>query len=179
VVLALGVTNYSIREKEQVIATGRPILLELRPVDPRSLIQGDYMQLRYAAKTFPTQAIAEDMPRKGTFVLKMDVNNVASFTRLDDGSPLAQNEVRLRYSGNQYPGGLRIGAESFLFQEGQAGSFQNARFGILHVDEQGDSVPTHSTDELNPGPAPYPSPPDEFSITHSQNGSYARTMSNA
>lgn len=139
-VLVLGVANNSIRVKEQVIASGRPILLELRPVDPRSLIQGDYMQLRYAAKTFPTYAMTKQMPRKGTYVLKLDVNNVASFARRDDGSPLAQDEARLQYVGVRPFGELRIGAESFLFQEGQADLFQDARFGILHVNEQGDSV---------------------------------------
>lgn len=146
-VLALGVANYSIYEREQIIASGRPILFELRPVDPRSLIQGDYMQLRYAAKTFPTVGMARGMPRKGTYVLKLDANDVASFARLDDGSPLAQDEVRLRYTAILPNGQFRIGAESFLFQEGQAEIFDNARFGILLVNEQGDSVLVGLADE--------------------------------
>lgn len=140
VVLTLGVANYSILDREQIIASGRPILLELQPVDPRSLIQGDYMRLRYASKTFPPDAMADRMPQKGTVVLTLDVNNVASFARLDDGSPLAQDEVRIRYSNIQPTGELRIGAESFLFQEGQSEVFNDARFGILHVDEDGKSV---------------------------------------
>lgn len=146
-ILVLGAANYSIYVREQITASGRPILLELRPVDPRSLIQGDYMQLRYAAKTFPTQAIAEDMPRKGTYILKLDANNVASFARLDDGSPLTQDEVRLQYSDIIWIGELRIGAESFLFQEGQAQLFQEARFGVLRVDEDGNSVLVGLADE--------------------------------
>lgn len=146
-ILVLGAANYSIYVREQITASGRPILLELRPVDPRSLIQGDYMQLRYAAKTFPTQAIAEDMPRKGTYILKLDANNVASFARLDDGSPLTQDEVRLQYSDIIWTGELRIGAESFLFQEGQAQLFQEARFGVLRVDEDGNSVLVGLADE--------------------------------
>lgn len=148
-VLTLGVVNYSIREKEQIIASGRPILLELRPVDPRSLIQGDYMQLRYASKTFPTAAITAQMPRKGTFILKLDANNVSSFARRDDGSPLGRDEVRLRYMGIQPWGELRIGAESFLFQEGQAEIFDDARFGVLHVDEDGRSVLVGLADEAH------------------------------
>lgn len=42
-VTALGVANGAIWQKEQLISTGRPIFLELAPVDPRSLMQGDYM----------------------------------------------------------------------------------------------------------------------------------------
>ena len=45
--LVLAAVNYSIHGKEQVIRTGEPIYLELAPVDPRSLMQGDYMALRF------------------------------------------------------------------------------------------------------------------------------------
>lgn len=149
-VLALGVANNNIRKKAQVLDSGREILLELRPVDPRSLIQGDYMQLGYAERTFPTDAMLETMPRKGTFVLSLDADNVGSFRRRDDGSPLAENELRLQYRLLLWRWGarsVRIGAESFLFQEGQAEVYQNARFGVLRVDETGDSVLVGLADE--------------------------------
>lgn len=35
-------------DKESTIKEGKLVLLELAPVDPRSLMQGDYMQLNYA-----------------------------------------------------------------------------------------------------------------------------------
>jgi uncharacterized membrane-anchored protein len=37
--------NYSIWQRETLIATGRIILLELAPVDPRSLIHGTAVQV--------------------------------------------------------------------------------------------------------------------------------------
>ena len=46
--LTLGLTAVLVMDKERVVADGTPVLLELAPVDPRSLIQGDYMQLDYA-----------------------------------------------------------------------------------------------------------------------------------
>jgi uncharacterized membrane-anchored protein len=48
VVLVLVVVNASVLDKERLLASGTPVLLELAPVDPRSLIQGDYMELDYA-----------------------------------------------------------------------------------------------------------------------------------
>jgi uncharacterized membrane-anchored protein len=47
--LALIVVNRGIAQREAILSDGRVLLLELAPVDPRSLMQGDYMALRFAA----------------------------------------------------------------------------------------------------------------------------------
>ena len=46
--LVFAAFNYGIFQKEEIKANGETVLLELAPVDPRSLMQGDYMRLRYA-----------------------------------------------------------------------------------------------------------------------------------
>ena len=38
---------HSIVKKEELLKDGQLVLFELAPVDPRSLMQGDYMTLRY------------------------------------------------------------------------------------------------------------------------------------
>ena len=43
----LAVANYAIVDKERVIAHGRTVYVALAPVDPRSLMQGDYMALNF------------------------------------------------------------------------------------------------------------------------------------
>ena len=45
--LLMGYFNYSVLKKEKLLSDGHLILLKLAPVDPRSLMQGDYMRLRY------------------------------------------------------------------------------------------------------------------------------------
>jgi uncharacterized membrane-anchored protein len=40
--------------KQWTLNTGTPVLLETRPVDPRSLFRGDYVVLRYAISTLDT-----------------------------------------------------------------------------------------------------------------------------
>ncbi|MCI0507948.1 MAG: GDYXXLXY domain-containing protein, partial [Gammaproteobacteria bacterium] len=45
--VVLLLANYFIISKEQVLANGKVMLLDLAPRDPRSILQGDYMVLRY------------------------------------------------------------------------------------------------------------------------------------
>lgn len=47
VIALLGEVNYKVQQFEDVLATGKPIVLKIAPVDPRSLMQGDYMVLNY------------------------------------------------------------------------------------------------------------------------------------
>ncbi len=138
--LVLGAVNLSIAEKEETLANGRQVLLELRPVDPRSLMQGDYMTLRYADALFPDKETAAKMPLHGSVVLKVDDTGVATFVRADDGSALQDGEIRLGYKLLVNTRNLRYGAESFFFQEGDAQLYNNARYGVLRVDDAGSSV---------------------------------------
>ncbi|WP_375603982.1 GDYXXLXY domain-containing protein [Wolbachia endosymbiont of Anurida maritima] len=80
-VIVLVAMNYGIYEKEQIKKHGETLLLELAPADPRSLMQGDYMQLRYAIeRNTPVQELALQQKR-GYMVISPDENNVAQFVR--------------------------------------------------------------------------------------------------
>ena len=48
VIALLGAVNYKVQQFEDVLATGKPVVLKIAPADPRSLMQGDYMVLNYA-----------------------------------------------------------------------------------------------------------------------------------
>lgn len=139
-VLILIVANADILAKRQIVADGRLVLLELRPVDPRSLLQGDYMALRYAEAATPEEASTATLPRRGAVVVALDENGVARFMRFDDGTPLADAEQRLRFKRHGERGDLQYGAESFFFQEGDAAVYADARYGMLRVDSDGNSV---------------------------------------
>jgi uncharacterized membrane-anchored protein len=139
-VLVFGAANYTIWQRQQIVDHGRPVLLELRPADPRSLIQGDYMALAYAEAVFPGPAERAELPRRGSFVVTLDADNVATFARLEAGGPLAANEARIKYKLIDERGAMRLGAESYFFEEGQADVFADAEYGVLHVDTAGNSV---------------------------------------
>lgn len=132
-ILALVVINFQIYQKEQTLKNGQTVLLELAPVDPRSLMQGDYMRLRYAMAA----KIKNSLEPKGRIILEIDIEKRGTFSRMDDDTPLAEHEQRLLYRDRN---GLRLGAESFFFEEGQASRFDKAKFGELRVDQDGNSV---------------------------------------
>jgi uncharacterized membrane-anchored protein len=138
--LVLAAANRDILHKRAIVAEGRPVLLQLRPVDPRSLMAGDYMMLRYAADAFPDAATMQGMPSSGTVVMALDADGVGRFARIDDGAPPATNELRLGYKHRSDWGELRYGAESFFFQEGTAERYAKAKYGVLRVDVDGASV---------------------------------------
>jgi uncharacterized membrane-anchored protein len=124
--------------KEQVLAHGTPVLLELAPVDPRSLIQGDYMVLDYAVSREARPARGPG-PKEGHLVLRLDENGVGRFVRRDTpGTPLAPGELLLRYKVRK--GRVHLGAESFFFQEGHAERYARAKYGELRVATDGSSV---------------------------------------
>jgi uncharacterized membrane-anchored protein len=142
--LTLVLANWDIAQKRAVIADGQVLLLELRPADPRSLFQGDYMRLALADRAMPGTDGIVDMPYRGTVILALDENRVGRYARRDDGSPLKDGELRVQYRRHQDWRRPRLdyGAQSFFFQEGDAERFAPARYAILRVAENGSTVLT-------------------------------------
>jgi uncharacterized membrane-anchored protein len=145
--LTLGAANYDIVRKQQIVGHGTQILLPIRPTDPRSLLQGDYMTLRYAHTALPPDALSGPLPRLGTAIVKLDADGVAAFARLDDGTALAPGELRLRYKRRLYEQEVSYGADAFYFQEGDADLYAQAKYGVLRVDADGDSILVGLADE--------------------------------
>lgn len=136
VVGLLAFTNFSIFQKEQTLEKGQLVLLDLRPADPRSLMQGDYMNLRYAIMN---DIDAQEIPTRGFVVVTLDSNNVAALVRTQKlAQPLFDGEHAIKYYAQDWD--VSIGAESYFFQEGHAERFDVARYGALKVDKSGESV---------------------------------------
>jgi uncharacterized membrane-anchored protein len=142
-VVALAVPNYAILQKEQLLDGGDVVLVELAPVDPRSLIQGDYMRLDYA---IPRAVGASEWPRDGRLVVRLDADSVARYVRLySPETPLSGDERLLQYRKRGRR--TRIGSDAYFFQEGTARVYANAKYGELRVDATGASVLTGLRDE--------------------------------
>ena len=138
--LVLGLSSLTIAGKQRIVDEGRQVLLPLAPADPRSLMQGDFMRLRYDRDIYPDGEAADALPWQGTLILAVDGADVGRYARPDDGRVLAPGEVRIAYRKNGFGGAVRFGAESFFFQEGDAYLYNVARFGVLRVDEDGATV---------------------------------------
>lgn len=135
-VLAVGGPTAAILQKEHLLRSGRVVLLELAPRDPRSLMQGDYMALRYRLSSASPLWGSREGFRGGWVVLRDDPRGVGEFLRVHGGEPLGPGEYLLHLRGRN----ARIGAESYFFQEGKAQDFAAARFGELRVSPQGEAL---------------------------------------
>lgn len=147
--IILGLANWDIARKRAVVADGALLLLELRPADPRSLLQGDYMALALVDAAMPDEATIKQLPYRGTVILSLDENRVGRYARLDDGSPLKPDELRVQFRRHEEWSGARLdyGAQSFFFQEGDAELYRNARYGVLRVAADGGTILTDLADE--------------------------------
>ena len=149
VLLALAAVNVSIARKEHLLATGTTVYLQLAPIDPRSLMQGDYMRLNYTVANEARQALQASQPTAGAhglpnvdgrIVVTLDEHSVASFQRLDDGRPLAAGERALCYRVRDDR--LKFATNAFFFEEGQGRRYQAARYGEFRVDGEGNLLLT-------------------------------------
>ena len=150
--LVFVVVNVQIVQKELLLKQGITMLLRLAPVDPRSLIQGDYMALRYALPEFLRE---DSLPRDGHVVVHLDEQQVATLLRVHTpDAPPGPGEHLLRYRWRE--GSIQLGSKAFFFQERHAGYYANARYGELRVNHSGESVLVGLRDaNLHPlGPPP-------------------------
>ena len=103
-----GVTNGMIAHKEAAIRNGVTMYFELAPRDPRSLMQGDYMALRYSFLGNEDSIQAT----RGKIVVTLDAKKVATFVRVYEGEELDEGEYVVRYVQNRWQ--PRVGPDSFF-----------------------------------------------------------------
>jgi len=138
--VVLAVVNIGIHRRERLLSDGRVVLLELAPVDPRSLMQGDYMALRFKIAADAFHAVQSGTAEDGRIVAQVDARGVASFKRFADGSSPAGDEVLLRYRvRDSQP---KFATNAFFFQEGTADRYRNARYGEFRVAPDGEMILT-------------------------------------
>ena len=144
--LALAAVNFSIWQKEQLVAHGKTVLLQLAPVDPRSLMQGDYMRLDYAL----TRALKDDKGEATRTVrLKLNAQGLATRLDADADAVLASDEARMvmRRRGGVFRSAWRIGSDAYFFQERTGQLYARARYGEYRTDAAGESVLVALRDE--------------------------------
>lgn len=154
-VIVLGVLNWSIFEKEKHLADGQIVYLDLAPVDPRSLMQGDYMALRFkmANEIYRVLPKAEKHRRwrhdvnatDGYTVVSLDERNIGSFKYLYNDQTLTESEILMRYRVRN--GAVQFATNGFFFQEGHGKYFESARYGQFRVDDKGELLLVAMYDE--------------------------------
>lgn len=156
----LASVNTSILRKERIKRSGEVLYLPLAPVDPRSLMQGDYMALRFelAREIDEARRPASASRESGVFD-ELDQQSEDSESdpllreeAFQDGkqalAPITIDEHRVGHLAKS-PGaaalklryrirnrGVWLGTNAFFFEEGEAERFRDARFGEFRVDRR-------------------------------------------
>lgn len=151
--------NYKVWQFEDVLATGKPVVLEIAPVDPRSLMQGDYMSLSYDILTdIRTQLnqsrkeveasnnddiIQKQRPKRLYALIHQDGRGIATLCRVEsristdffDCAP----DVYLPISNADWM--LKLPSQEYFFAEGKGWYYVQAKYveyrfkdGILLLD---------------------------------------------
>ena len=133
VILTLLLANGAIWQKENLIANGTKVFVPLAPVDPRSLMQGDYMRLNFAAINDTTLPLLGDLGgQRPHMVVKRDARGVASVVRLHmAGEALTTDEMLLELTPKD--GRWVVVTDAWFFKEGEAALWQTAKFGEFRV----------------------------------------------
>lgn len=129
----LAVVNFAIWEKEDLIAHGQPVYVELAPVDPRSLMQGDYMALDYRlGDTLRAQLDDLDTLERPVAVAEVDARGVARLDRLADATTRF-GPTTLRVQLTPKDGRWVVVSDAWFFQEGDGQRWEAARYGEFRV----------------------------------------------
>ncbi|WGI26233.1 GDYXXLXY domain-containing protein [Halomonas alkaliantarctica] len=147
--VVLAVVNWAIWQKERHLAEGEIVYLELAPVDPRSLMQGDYMALNFALSNQIQSALFQQdevqQASNGYVVVRLDDQHIAHFQRLDNGTALGDEERRLRYRLRNAQ--VRFATDAFFFQEGHGERYESALYGQFRINSQGEPLLVSLHDE--------------------------------
>lgn len=149
--LVLGALNWAWAGKAWIQANGRVVLLPLAPVDPRSLMQGDCMALRFALTGQIEDARLDGRlppatrPRFdgdfGRVPVTIDAQGVAT-PDWHQPNPALWIRYRLRHDR------VWLGTNAFFFEEGEVERYNAARYGVFRVHPQtGEAVLIALADE--------------------------------
>jgi uncharacterized membrane-anchored protein len=132
----LMVANVGIWQKEDLIARGQPVYVELAPADPRSLMQGDFMRLNFRipgeVQSNVDALLTSQRPR---VIARRDTRGVATLLRIDAGTPLGADELRIELTPKD--GRWILVSDAWFFKEGEAKRWQAAKYGEFRVEPSG------------------------------------------
>lgn len=136
--LFLALANWGIWSAENNIANGRLAYFALAPVDPRSLIQGDYMMLNYEIENQARVSRSNgNFERNGFIVVQLDNQQIARFVRVyTEGEILAEGEMLIKYA-SPFGWSVDIGIDSFFFQEGLSDIYAEAEYAEVRILDDG------------------------------------------
>ncbi|HSW21016.1 MAG TPA: GDYXXLXY domain-containing protein [Ramlibacter sp.] len=139
-VMTLVLANFSIWQKESLIASGQKVFVALAPVDPRSLMQGDFMRLNYSIPSLADESAGHEMTGARPHVIaRRDASGLATLLRTAPaGAPLAEGEIRIELT--PIAGRWMLVSDAWYFREGDAKRWEAAKYGEFRVAPNGKAL---------------------------------------
>lgn len=131
--------NGSIWQKEQVLSNGQTVFLTLAPVDPRSIMQGDYMRLRFELESQVRAQLPQDQTEnsQGYVLVTLDDKGIAQFSKLQTEPTITEPHTAvLQYRVRE--GKIKFATDAFFFEEGQGDIYAQAKYGEFKVANNGE-----------------------------------------
>ncbi len=140
---------YSTYKKEDTLKNGTVLRLKLAPIDPRSLMQGDYMRLNFALLGKVNKKLLETSKKVSKLILLLDDKNEGEFIRFMDEQNLKNNEIFLNftYTKNGKNARSKISTTSYFFEEGSGKKYEKAKYGEFRVAKNGEAILVHLLDD--------------------------------
>lgn len=167
--LSIAVFLSLIFKNEWHLKHSQSIYVRLQPVDPRSILQGDYMRLNYQLYFAPQNSNLENTTEQNTNQQNINQedhifsghyfdqiiqnkSSIVTYVELDPQrrvihtsfEPLQNVQIQrlvLQNPNNRYTM-LYPASKSFLFAEGLAECYQQAEYAEFKVDERGNAILT-------------------------------------
>lgn len=149
--LVLVVANIGIWHKENLIAHGQPVFIALAPVDPRSLMQGDYMRLDFVGlRNLGFESHDVSRVNQAYVVMQRHALNVAvPLYAHQAGKALGADQFLIELTPHE--GRWMLVTDAWYFTEGEASRWEAAKYGDFRVLPNGQALLVGLADaELRP-----------------------------
>ncbi|WLR61016.1 GDYXXLXY domain-containing protein [Guptibacillus hwajinpoensis] len=144
VILMISFVTYNGVKNEVALQSGKEIRLALTPVDPRSMLQGDYVTLRYDISTLPGTVLPAN--KKIKVVLRPSSDEVyayGGYYKMEDkwNQSYEPSDDDIVVNGITYSDhDVQYGIESFFIPEGEGQVVEGKTMAIIKVSENGNAL---------------------------------------
>ncbi len=147
IILQFSILSIQVIKSETILRQGETVKLELQPLDPRSLMQGDYVILAYQIANFKIEEAKSG--ERVQLVLQKNENDVHTYTgyyyyhnKWNKDYQYKQGDVIITGNYNGYDR-IHFGIESYFVPEGTGLEVQqNAKFAMVKVGKNGNAILT-------------------------------------
>ena len=132
IVLWVLITLFIVIKNEYIIASGKEVLLETVPVDPRDMLMGDYVILNYKIGQLPLKYFYYKNGEEVYVTLKQNERNIASLNKILTEKPENEFFIKGKISSCNttipfFRTGrcINYGIESYYVKEGTGRELEN------------------------------------------------------